>query len=66
MGWENALDHYNLKIESKTGVYEYMTSGNSFMIPAHINGTIFTTVVAENVCGEKTELNIASFNVGKL
>ena len=59
-GWENALDHYNLKIEPTSGVYEYMTSDSSFMIPAHINGIIFTTVIAENVCGEKTVLNTAS------
>ena len=65
-GWESAVDHYNLTVESTSGVHEEITNNSSYMIPADINGKLFTTVIAENVCGEKTELSTAYFNVGKL
>ena len=55
-GWEK-VSVYTIRISTEGGLFERSTDKNSYVLPDSIKKVVNVSLIAENVCGEMTELD---------
>ena len=55
-GWEK-VSVFTIRISTEGGLFERSTPKNSYVLPDSIKGVVNVSLIAENVCGEMTELD---------